>query len=244
MRTLCADRGTIRHVAYRQSPSVPPQRVGPAAPAIAPDGVAAASMTALVTGALAGEQAAWEEIVRRHAGLVLARVRQFRLAPQQAEDVAQTVWLNLCEHLAELREPEALPGWIATVARRECLRATALGRRSIPVDPSTGQFDVPEADDEGGLAGELLRSERNQALRDALAELPERQRRLLLLLSTDPPPSYQEVSEQLGIPVGSIGPTRQRGLDRLRRTRAIRDYLVANNGSALGEGGHDVLALG
>lgn len=201
-------------------------------------------MTTLVGGALAGDEAAWTEIVRRHAGLVLARVRQFRLTPQQAEDVAQTVWLNLCEHLAEVREPEALPGWIATIARRECLRVVALSRRSVPVDPSTGRLDVPEPDDEDGLAFDLLRIERSRALHAALAELPEHQRRLLLLLSTDPPPSYQEISERLGIPIGSIGPTRQRGLDRLRRARAIRDYLAEANGSAFGEGGRDVRALG
>ena len=77
-----------------------------------------------------------------------------------------------------------------------------------------------------------------------LAELPDHQRRLLLLLSTDPPPTYQEVSERLGIPVGSIGPTRQRGLDRLGRTDALRGYVEANTGTAFGAGGRDVLAWG
>lgn len=194
----------------------------------------------LVAGALAGDEAAWSEIVRRHTNLVMARVRQFRLSPQQAEDVAQTVWLNLLEHLGDLREPAALPGWISTATRHECIRTANLSRRSIPVDPTTGRFDVQ---DDAELDGELLRSERHAALRAALAELPDHQRELLLLLSTDPPPSYQEVSAQLGIPVGSIGPTRQRGLARLRRTQAIRTYLAVPS-TATGEGGRDVLALG
>ncbi len=197
--------------------------------------------TELVAGALAGDERAWAEIVRRHTGLVLARARQFRLGPQQTEDVAQTVWLNLLEHLAELREPEALPGWISTATRHECLRVVNLARRSVPVDPSTGRLDVP---DDTGLDAELLRSEREAALRAALAELPAHQRDLLVLLSTDPPPSYQEISVRLGIPVGSIGPTRQRGLARLRRTDSIRAYLATPTGAAVGEGGGDVLALG
>ncbi|WP_309134536.1 sigma-70 family RNA polymerase sigma factor [Cellulomonas sp.] len=200
-----------------------------------------ATLTELVARALDGEDDAWAEIVNRHTALVLSRVRQFRLTPPQAEDVAQTVWLNLLEHLRDLREPEALPGWIATATRHECIRVTTLARRSVPVDPTTGRLDVQ---DDTELDGELLRSERHRALRAALDELPEHQRRLLLLLSTDPPPSYQEVSALLGIPVGSIGPTRQRGLARLRRTAAISSYLAGQHGPALGEGGRDVLALG
>lgn len=201
----------------------------------------ARTTTQLVTGALTGDEGSWSEIVRRHTNLVMARVRQFRLTPQQAEDVAQTVWLNLLEHLGDLREPEALPGWISTATRHECIRTAQLARRSVPVDPTTGRLD---ARDDAELDGELLRVERHAALRAALAELPDHQRELLLLLSTDPPPSYQEVSARLGIPIGSIGPTRQRGLARLRRTEAIRSYLAVPPGTSPGEGGRDVLALG
>ena len=244
MRTLRVRRATIRRVTLR-----PPPEAGPGP---APDaGLAAVtpvtrdtSLTVLVAAALAGDETAWAEIVRRHVGLVMARIRQFRLAPEQAEDVAQTVWLNLYERLATLREPEALPGWISTTTRHECMRMASAGRRTIPVDPSTGDFDLPSADDDDGLAVELLRAERHRALRAGLAELPDHQRRLLLLLSTDPPPTYHEVSERLGIPVGSIGPTRQRGLDRLRRTDALRGYVEANTGTAFGAGGRDVLAWG
>jgi RNA polymerase sigma factor (sigma-70 family) len=194
-------------------------------------------VTALVAGALDGDPLAWAEIVRRHTPAVLARVRQFRLTPDQAEDVAQTVWLNLVEHLDRLREPQALPGWVATTARHECIRVTNAGRRTTPVDPQGGRLDGAT---DGELDDDLLRAEREQALRDGLAELPAHQRDLLLLLSVDPPLSYTEISERLGIPVGSIGPTRGRGLAKLRQTAAIKNYVAA---TAAG-GGHDVLALG
>jgi RNA polymerase sigma factor (sigma-70 family) len=199
------------------------------------------SMTELVEAACAGEERAWDEIVRRHTGLVLARARQFRLTPPQTEDVAQTVWLNLLEHLHQLRDPEALPGWIATTVRRECLRMTNSSRRALPVDPQTGALDGAVTDD---LDAQLDADARFQALRDGLAELPEHQRRLLLLLSEDPPLSYQTISERLGIPVGSIGPTRARGLARLRQSSAIRSYLTSPTGGVVDEGGNHVVALG
>lgn len=233
MQTICVKRGSMRSVTQ-----LPVDPSGPAVSRAMPTGP---SLTSLVARAIAGDEEAWAEIVRRHTKLVMARVRQFRLSPSQAEDVAQTVWLNLLEHLGDLRDPEALPGWISTATRHECIRMANLSRRSVPVDPQAGRFDVQ---DDAELDGDLLRTERHAALRAALAELPDHQRRLLLLLSTDPPPTYQEVSAQLGIPVGSIGPTRQRGLARLRQTAAIRSYLGAPTGAAPGEGGRDVLALG
>ena len=112
---------------------------------------------ALVAGALGGDSRAWSEIVRRHTPAVVARVRQFRLTPHQAEDVAQTVWLNLLENLEKLRDPHALPGWIATTARHECIRVTNVNRRTVPVDPQTGRLDGvvrlrPRRADAGGRA--------------------------------------------------------------------------------------------
>lgn len=192
----------------------------------------------LVTGALTGDEGAWNEIVRRHVPAVLAQVRQFRLSPEHAEDVAQTVWLNLLEHLDKLRDPAALPGWVSTTARHECIRMTQRNRRSVPVDPQTGSLDVGVHQD---LDEGMDQVERYRALRDGLAELPEHQRELLIMLSTDPPLSYQEISARLGIPVGSIGPTRGRGLARLRQTPAIKNYLAARTNA--GEGGDSVLAL-
>ena len=186
-------------------------------------------------------QRAWGEIVRRHTPAVVARVRQFRLTPHQAEDVAQTVWLNLLENLDKLRDPHALPGWIATTARHECIRVTNLNRRTVPVDPQDGRLDgVSDSD----LDERMLRVERERALREGLAELPAHQRDILLMLAVDPPLSYAEIAEKLGVPVGSIGPTRGRGLARLRQTAAIKNYVQAWTASTAEEGGRDVLALG
>lgn len=195
----------------------------------------------LVHAANDGDEGAWNEIVRRHATLVVARIRQFRLAPDLADDVAQTVWLKLLEHLGDLREPDALPGWIATTTRNECIRMVNLYKRSVPVDPQEGDLDAGVVID---LDEGMLRVERNRALRDGLAELPAHQRELLLLLTSDPPLSYAEIADRLGVPIGTIGPTRGRGLARLRQTKAIRNYLAAQTGAAYGEGEHNVLALG
>ena len=154
---------------------------------------------------------------------------------------ASEVWLNLLENLEKLRDPHALPGWIATTARHECIRVTNLNRRTVPVDPQGGRLDGA---DESDLDAQMLLVERERALRDGLAELPVHQREVLLMLSVDPPLSYAEIAEKLGVPIGSIGPTRGRGLARLRETAAIKNYVAAWTAPTAGEGGRDVLALG
>lgn len=177
-------------------------------------------LTELVPAAREGDQSAWDAIVERFLPLVDAIVRRYRLTEADGDDVSQTVWLRLVEHLGELREPMALPGWIRTTARNECLRVLAARGRTRPVDPQDDTaLDAVELDvaDE-----ELLAAERRQLLREALAELPAARRELLLLLLTDPPVGYEAISERLGIPIGSIGPTRARALEQLRRTRALQ----------------------
>jgi len=177
-------------------------------------------LATLVPAAREGDQHAWNAIVDRFLPLVGAIIRRHRLSEADGDDVSQTVWLRLVEHLDALREPDALPGWIRTTTRNECLRLLAIRGRVRPVDPQdNGGLDMVAAD----VAGEdLLAAERRQALREALAELPAGRRDLLLLLLTDPPLAYEEISGRLGIPIGSIGPTRARALEQLRRTRAVR----------------------
>jgi len=176
------------------------------------------SVVALVTRAAGSDEAAWHELVDRYAPLVWSICVRYQLGGADIEDVGQTVWLGLVEQLAneKLREPAALPGWLATTTQRECLRVVR----------ARGKYEVFAAvPDEGGTTAdamvieeEVLQAERNALLRAALAELPEADQRLLALLLRDPPLSYAEIGDLLGMPPGSIGPTRQRCLRRLSRS--------------------------
>jgi RNA polymerase sigma factor (sigma-70 family) len=181
----------------------------------------------LVEGARQGDQRSWNELVERFLPLVSALIARHRLRGHDADDVNQTVWLRLVEHLGDLREPSALPGWIATTTRYECLATIRRSGRTVSVDPQSARvFNQPEEDldmEEG-----LVALERQQALRAALAELPDDRRELLTLLLTDPPVPYREVSRLLGIPVGSIGPTRARALEQLRTSNAFRGFLAGS----------------
>ena len=191
----------------------------------------AEAVATLVENAREGDQDAWYELVERFLPLVSAIIARHRLRRQDADDVNQTLWLRLVEHLADLREPRALPGWIATTTRHECLRVIDRSRRTVSVDPqATSEFD--QLHEEHDVGGDLLALERQQALRAAMAELPHDRRELLTLLLADPPLPYREVSRLLGIPVGSIGPTRARALDQLRRSKALRGFLAGTAAEA------------
>jgi RNA polymerase sigma factor (sigma-70 family) len=177
----------------------------------------------LVAEALAGNSSSWNRLVDRFTPLVLSIVRRHRLQSGDAEDVVQTVWLRLVEHLGAIREPRALPGWIVTTTRNECLHLIRAHRLVSPID--LGEKGRPDAVDTPDFDGDLLRAERHDALLIALAELPEHQRALLLLLIEDPPVSYEEISRRLGVPVGSIGPTRARALARVRAHEVVQALL-------------------
>jgi RNA polymerase sigma factor (sigma-70 family) len=197
--------------------------------------VQGSDLRALVKASIDGDETAWNELVRRYADLVMAVCRQYRLRPADAQDVSQTVWLRLVEHLADIREPAALARWIATTTKHECLRQIKSGSQVLPLDPLTDrQLDGTDSVE---IAEQLLAAERHQVLLDGLAELPDHQRRLLTLLLADPPHSYTEISKMLNIPIGSIGPTRSRVLERLRSTTPIRTYMEATREAAQTGGG-------
>ena len=179
---------------------------------------------ALVAAALDGDPDSWHRLVERYTPVVLAVVRRFHLQGSDADDVVQIVWLRLVEKLGGIREPEALPGWIVTTTRRECLHLVTARRLVVAADHD----DQAPPDATGdALDSDLLEAERHEALLAALAELPDRQRNLLLLLLEDPPLSYDEISARLHMPVGSIGPTRARALARIRSSHAMRTLLNA-----------------
>ncbi|MEV4147989.1 sigma-70 family RNA polymerase sigma factor [Amycolatopsis sp. NPDC049691] len=169
--------------------------------------------TTLLETAARGDQAAWDTLVDRYASLLWAIARGHRLSDADAADVVQTTWLKLVENLGRIKDPDRLPGWLATTARHECLRQLRRAGRERPSD------DRDWADEPAGHAGvdaALLLDERNATLWRALATLSEQCRQLLRVLMATPPPSYADVAAALGMPVGSIGPTRQRCLARLR----------------------------
>ncbi len=186
----------------------------------------------LVKASVDHDEEAWNELVRRFAGLVAFVIRHYRLSAADTQDVSQLVWLRLVEHLSDIREPSALPGWLATTTRHECERYLRLNGRSVAMDPLTMRLtdkaDGPEID------SLLLAAERRQVLLDGLRELNDQQRELLLMLTADPPYAYAEISRILGIPIGSIGPTRSRVLDKLRDTEAVRAYLDADDSAQIG----------
>jgi RNA polymerase sigma factor (sigma-70 family) len=184
----------------------------------------------LLTGARQGDQAAWDEMVYRYTSLVMGTARAYRLTSNDALDVNQEVWLQLLLHVATIKEPEALPGWIATTARRACLRLATSVSRTVPVSPIDKSVQDLQAVDAEVDAG-ILRTEMIEAVRDGFAELPTAQRNLLVLLASSPPLSYRDISKRLGMPVGSIGPTRARALARLRTTRALQPFLCSSPGS-------------
>jgi RNA polymerase sigma factor (sigma-70 family) len=179
----------------------------------------------LVAAARDGDSASWNALVERYTPLVLSVVRRHRLQGSDGEDVVQTVWLRLVENLGGIREPAALPGWILTTTRNECLHVLRAHRLVTPADP--GEEGWQDTSGQPTVDAEMLDAERHEALLMALAELPDRQRSLLLLLIEDPPLPYDEISRRLGIPVGSIGPTRARALARVRTNLAVQALIDA-----------------
>jgi RNA polymerase sigma factor (sigma-70 family) len=178
------------------------------------------TVIALVARARDGDQRAWTELVDRYAPLVWSICDRYQLSRHDIDDVGQTVWLLLVEQLGNLRQPAALPGWLATTTQRECFRVLRVARR---YDCFGSPVDIQMSQDQPALLiePEIIAAELNAALRAAFAELPSRCRQLLSMLIRDPPRSYADISVTLPIPIGSIGPQRARCLDRLRHSRAL-----------------------
>jgi RNA polymerase sigma factor (sigma-70 family) len=165
----------------------------------------------LVAAVRAGDDTAWAALTQRFTGLLWSVARGMNMTSEDAADAVQTTWLRLVERLDDVREPERVGGWLATSVRRECL-AILRRRREVAMPDS---IQMPAAD-EPPDAG-LLRDERDAELWGAMRRLPPRCGNLLRMLIADPPPSYQDVAYTLRLPVGSIGPTRQRCLAQLRQ---------------------------
>ena len=180
----------------------------------------------LVTRARAGDRQAWDALVERYAPLIWCICRRHRLGGADAEDVGQSVWVQVLDHLDKIRDPAALPGWLATATRRECLRVLRAAPGPISAVQMLDAENIPDEQAET-VEQELLVAERHVALREAFSHLPPDCQRLMTMLIADPPASYAEISTRLGIPVGSIGPKRGRCLDKLRADPAIAALINA-----------------
>ncbi len=172
------------------------------------------SSAALLEGARRGEQAAWDGLVSEFSSLVWSIARGYRLSNADAADAVQMTWLRLVENLDRIRDADRLPGWLATTTRRECLQLLRRSGRLLPTFDDAPNLVIDPAPP---VETALLLDERDRAVWTAFSSLGEKCRRLLRVLMASPPPGYREVSEALDMPVGSIGPTRQRCLEELRR---------------------------
>jgi RNA polymerase sigma factor (sigma-70 family) len=174
----------------------------------------APDVSSLVRRAAEGDRRAWAGLVDQYSRLIWSITVEYKLIESDAADVTQTTWLRLLQHIDRIQYPDRIGSWLAATARNECLRSLAAHKRVVLGHDDDELNSVaargPEVDER------LLADERAQVVRDALSRLPRRWQRLLEMLMADPPVPYAEISDELGLPIGSIGPTRGRCLDRLR----------------------------
>lgn len=172
---------------------------------------------------LDGDHDAWAELVERLSPAIWGAARSLRLDRAQAEDVFGTVWLRLVERHETIRDPERLAGWISTTARNEALAVIRQASRQRPSDR------IEQVDDDPGRRPEAT-AERRQVsalVWEGFGELDERCRELLRLLTAVPKVPYEVIGEQLDMRIGSIGPTRERCLRKLRATSAVAQLMEA-----------------
>jgi RNA polymerase sigma factor (sigma-70 family) len=188
------------------------------------------AVAGLVACAQGGDKQAWDALVERYAPLIWSICRGYRLGRADADDVGQSVWMRLVGQLDKIRDPAALPGWLATTTRRECWRVAGATRGPNAVVCALDAETIPDGQAEA-VEQELLAAERHAALREAFTHLPPEGQQLIAMLVADPPVPYAEISARLGIPIGSIGPIRSRCLDRMRRYPAIAALINTESGS-------------
>lgn len=193
----------------------------------------APTVSELVERAREGCSESWQELFDRFGPMVRSVARRFRLGAHDTDDVVQAVWLLLCERIDDLRDPVALPRWLVVVTGNECRRVIKTGKRTQRLPSEWDEWQTHPAwsgaagsQDVDDVDSRTLREEGIRVVREGLAELPAHQRELLLLLVADPPLPYAEISDRLGMPIGSIGPTRARVLRKLRQTRPVRSWIA------------------
>lgn len=174
-------------------------------------GIEALTHGELLKLAADGDGGAWDALVERFGQMVWSVARGFRLDDASAKDVSQTVWMKLVENVDSIKDPERLPGWLATTCRREALKVAKARDRVIP-----SEFEYDIEDDSPSLDEFLIDDEENRLVVSAFGTLDAACRQLLRLMTIEPPLTYDEISEATGRPIGSLGPTRARCLEKLK----------------------------
>lgn len=166
-----------------------------------------------------GDEAAWAKLIDDHGRLVMLACRRARLTPSESDDIFQTTFLSAFKAIGSLRDPGALPAWLYRIAERAALAQVRKRRPGTSIDdPEAPPSLDAELSEEATQLDLMTAFEDAGAIREAVTRLDERNRTLLeALYFEDPRPSYDEISERLQMPIGSIGPTRARALEKLRK---------------------------
>jgi RNA polymerase sigma factor (sigma-70 family) len=176
----------------------------------------------LVRAASAGDDQAWTRLVERYRRAVETTARNVGLGPADVADVAQTTWLRLFQHLGSLRQPERVGAWLVTTARHEAIRVSRRSQRETvtgdEVDAEAESYETAELD------RALLDAERDDALRGAFRTLTPRCQKLLHLLVGQESTSYASAAAELHMPIGSLGPTRARCIECLRKSELAATF--------------------
>jgi RNA polymerase sigma factor (sigma-70 family) len=169
----------------------------------------------LVKACLAGNEEAWSQLIDKYKALIYSIPVKYRLPPHEATEVFQATCVELLHRLPELRQPRALPKWLMQVAHHQCYRWKQQAQRVVSRDADP---DLPEPETPAIAESLVQQTQDEQMLRDAVNALSPQCRRLVQLLFFETPARpYTEVAAELGLAVGSIGFTRQKCMDRLRR---------------------------
>jgi RNA polymerase sigma factor (sigma-70 family) len=171
----------------------------------------------------AGDESAWRELSDQYEPLLRGLARRHGLSAEDAADVVQLTWLRCLEHIDQLADADKLRGWLITICRRECIRLATKQRREIPVSEPDMTRLIDERHPEGDPCAEAARRDERDRLSRAITTLPERQRIVLVEVLARDGESYLSLARRLGVPVGSIGPTWQRAVTRLRRDPRLAD---------------------
>lgn len=179
------------------------------------------------------DQQAWHDMVRTYQRRLMWCARQYRLSQEDAADAVQLTWMRCVEHVDQVIEPDQLGAWLMTICRRESMRLRSKRLQEVLVDDPGNHLDITRDlphDVACDVVDRLEKTRQRRLLRKALTALTTRERDLIDVLLDLDPPSYRQISQELDMPIGSIGPVRMRAVNRLRA--AIADAEAPRDGAA------------